>query len=195
MLGRFTEAVMADGDRSLFWEDDASSSDAGNRCKLHVRHALPAKLTSLRTGATQHRLAATFDVQSTMSWCLWYCIMILCRMLPTAEEMADVICKTPADRIEEMIPKTILIDGTMTPADRPGDKTARKTRYTGRKKRRMYNTPVTTNLDGLAPDCSETVDGSVNDKGLMNAGGGPDLKTHESNEERRKRRRSGKRRL
>ena len=121
--------------------------------------------------------------------------MILCRMLPTAEEMADVICKTPADRIEEMIPKTILIDGTMTPADRPGDKTARKTRYTGRKKRRMYNTPVTTNLDGLAPDCSETVDGSVNDKGLMNAGGGPDLKTHESNEERRKRRRSGKRRL
>ncbi len=52
MLGRFTEAVMADGDRSLFWEDDASSSDAGNRCKLHVRHALPAELTSLRTGAT-----------------------------------------------------------------------------------------------------------------------------------------------
>ena len=42
----------------------------------------------------------------------------------------------------------------------------------------MYNTLVTTNLDSLALDCSETVDGSVNDKGLMNAGGGPDFGRH-----------------
>ncbi len=171
---------MADGDRPLFWEDDASRSDAGNRCKLHIRHALPAELMSLRTGATQHHLAATFDVdQSTISRYLQYCIVILRKILPTAEKIADVIRKTPAGRIEELIPKkTILVDGTLTPIDRPGDKTARKTRYTGRKKRHMYNTLVTTNLDGLALDCSETVDGSVNDKGLMNAGGGPDFGRH-----------------
>ncbi len=80
---------------------------------------------------------------------------------------------------EELIPKkTLLIDGTLTPVDRPGDRTARKTRYSGRKKRHMFNTLVTTNLDSLALDCSETVDGSVNDKGLMNAGGVPDFGRH-----------------
>ncbi len=52
----------------------------------------------------------------------------------------------------------------------------------------MYNTLVTTNLDSLALDCSETADGSVNDKGLMNAGGVPDLKAHKSNEGRKRRR-------
>ncbi len=125
---------MADGDRPLFWEDDASRSDAGNWCKLHIRHALLAELMSLMTSATQHHLAATFDVdQSTISRYLQYCIMILRKILPTAEKMADVIRKTPADRIEELIPKTILVDGILTPVVRSGDKTARKTRYTGRK--------------------------------------------------------------
>ncbi len=52
---------MADRDRPLFWEDDAYSSDVGNRCKLHIRHALPAELTSPRIRVTQYHLAATFD--------------------------------------------------------------------------------------------------------------------------------------
>ena len=181
ILERFTGTVMADKDRPIFWEDDARSSDAGNRCRLHVRHALLAVLMSLRTSATQHHLAATFDVdQSTMSRYLRYGIVALHQILPTAEKITEVIRRTPADKIEEkLIPKrTILIDGTLTPVARPGDRTARKTRYTGRKKRHMYNTLVTTNLDGLALDCSETADGSVNDKGLMNAGGGPDFGRH-----------------
>ncbi len=111
-------------------------------------------------------------------------------MLPTAERITDVIRKTPADRTEErLIPKkTILIDGTPTPVDRLGDKTARKTRYTGRKKRHMYNTLATTNLDGLMLHCGDTADGSVNDNGMMNAGGDPDLKAHQINEKHKKRR-------
>ncbi len=181
ILERFTETVMADVDRPIFWEDDMNRSDAGNRCKLHIRHALLAVLMSMRTNATQQHLAATFDVdQSTISRYLQYCIVVLRQVLPTTEKIKDVICKTPADKLDEkLIPKrTLLIDGTLTPVDRPGDKTAGETRYTGRKKRHMYNTLVTTNLGGLMMDCSKTADGSVNDKGMMNAGGGPDFGRH-----------------
>ncbi len=39
-------------------------------------------------------------------------------------------------------------------------------------------TPVTTNLDGLVLHCGKTADGNVNDKGMMNAGGGPDFGRH-----------------
>ena len=174
ILERFTDTVMDDEDRPLFWEDDARSRDARNRRRLHVRHALFAVLMSLRTGATQQHLAATLDVdQSTMSRYLRYCIVILHQILPIAEKMTDVIRRTPADRIEEkLIPKrTILIDGTLTPAGRPWDRTARKTRYAGRRKRHTYDTPVTVNLDGLLIlHCDDTANGSVNDKGVMNAG-------------------------
>ena len=140
-LERFTETVMGDKDRSIFWEDDTRSKDAGNRRRLHVRHALLAVLMSMRISATQQHLAATFDVdQSTMSRYLQYCIVALRQILPTAEKMTDVIRRTPADRIEEeLIPKrTLLIDGTLTPADRLGDETARRTRYAGRRKRSIY---------------------------------------------------------
>ncbi len=40
VLERFTKEVMDDGGRPIFWEDDMNRSDAGNRCRLHVRHAL-----------------------------------------------------------------------------------------------------------------------------------------------------------
>ena len=181
ILERFTEEVMDDEDRPLFWEDDVRGGDAGNRCKLYIRHALLAVLMSIRTKATQHHLAATFDVdQSTMSRYLRYGAVLLRRLLPASEKLASIICKTPAGKLEEvLIPKkTLLIDGTLTPVDRPGDRTARKTRYSGRKKRHMFNTIITSNLDGLILHCGKTVDGSVNDKGVMNAGGGPDFGRH-----------------
>ena len=42
----------------------------------------------------------------------------------------------------------------------------------------MYDTLVTTNLDGLILHCSDTADGSVNDKGMINARGGHDFGRH-----------------
>ena len=100
VLKRFTDAVMADGGRFLFWKDNAKNKDAGNRCKLHIRHALLAVLMNLRANATQQHLAATFDIdQSTMSRCLQHCIVILRQILPVAEKIADIICKIPADKI------------------------------------------------------------------------------------------------
>ncbi len=107
-----------------------------------------------RSNVTQDALGVLFDIdQSTVCRYLKFADSVLAEILPTADKITDLIKNAnTAEQLEELIPKkTIIIDGTEVPRQRPQDKDKRKDTYSGKKKRFTINTTTITNKAGLIP--------------------------------------------
>ena len=89
-------------------------------------------------------------------------------MTATADFMTSLLkkCKT-VDDIREIIPDLrILVDGTHIERVRPGDGTARKAAYSGKKKF-TFNVQVMTDHAGMPLNLGDVVDGSTHDYTLF----------------------------
>ena len=94
---------------------------------------------------------------------------ILGEMTVTADFMTEALkaCKSPDDMREIMPRIRILMDGTHIERVRPGDGTARKAAYSGKKKKFTFNVQVISNETGLVLNLRMVVDGSIHDYTLF----------------------------
>ena len=138
----------------------------GNMCKLYPRHVLLLTAMRTHTATNEGAMEPGFGVvQSSISNYLDLGYRILGEMTITADFMTEVLkaCKSPDD-IREIMPHIrIPVDGTHTERVRPGDGTARKAAYSGKKKRFTFNVRVLSNHTGLVLNLSMVVDGSTHD--------------------------------
>ena len=61
----------------------------------------------------------------------------------------------------------LMLDGTHVRTVRPGDAVDRRSRYSGKKKHRPFNTNMVTGGNGLIVFADESVDGSTHDLTLL----------------------------
>ena len=173
ILERTGACATASGDMPLFRDDESRTSDPGNRCKLHLRHALLMSLIRKKDNPTQGTLQAIFGVDQT-SVCRYLKVMsrILAAVLPTAKNISKEIaaCETK-EEFKRIVPGPgggdVTADGTHCPVQRPSEKTARRMIYSGEKKRFTYNTNVYTNTDGVVIGISRSSVGSTGDITLL----------------------------
>ena len=169
-LGHVEAFIKSAPDMPLFRDDPRHAGKPGNRCKLHIRHLV--LLTAMRTytAAMEDAMEPWFDVdQSNISRYLDLGYRILGEMTATADFMTSLLkkCKTVND-IREIIPDLrILVDGTHIERVRPGDGTARKAAYSGKKKQFTFNVQVMTDHAGMPLNLSDVVDGSTHDYTLF----------------------------
>ena len=93
---------------------------------------------------------------------------VLAETLPTAEKISGEIASADTkEGFKKMVPGPgggdIFIDGTHCPVQRPSEKTLRRMKYSGKKKRFTNNTSVYTNRDGAVIGISKSTVGSVGD--------------------------------
>ena len=171
---RHVEAyVTASGEMPLFCDDESRASDPGNRCKLRLRHALLMALVRKKDNPTQGTLQAIFGVDQT-SVCRYLKVMdkILAAVLPTAKNISKEIaeCKT-VEGFKKRVPGPdrgdITVDGTHCPVLRPSEKSLRRMRYSGKKKRFTNNTNIYINADGVIIGMSKSFVGSTGDIMLL----------------------------
>lgn len=173
ILGRVEVHAIASGDMPLFRDDGSRASDPGNRCKLHLRHALLMALIRKKDNPTQGTLQAIFGVDQT-SVCRYLKVMdqTLAAVLPTARKISEEIasCQTK-DEFKKMVPGSeggdVFVDGTHCPVQRPAEKTVRRMRYSGKKRKFTNNTNVYTNAGGAIIGISRSSVGSTNDITLL----------------------------
>ena len=164
-LNHFEAYVKSAPNMPLFRGDDRNAGKPGNRCKLYPRHIL--LLTAMRTytAMKEEAMPPWFGVeQSNIPNYLNLGYRILAEMTVTADFMTETLkaCKSPDDMREIMPHIRILVDGTHIEWVRPGDGTARKAAYSGKKKF-TFNVQVMSNHAGLALNLSMVVDGSIHD--------------------------------
>ena len=169
-LNHFEAYVKSAPNMPLFRGDARNAGKPGNRCKLPPKHVL--LLTSMRTytAAREDALEPWFGVdQSSISRYLDLGYRILGGMTVTADFMTEMLkaCKSPDDMREIMPRIRILVDGTHIERVRPGDSTARKAAYSGKKKRFTFNVQVMSNGTGLVLNLSPVADGSTYDYTLF----------------------------
>ena len=171
---RHVEAyVTASGETPLFCDDESRASDPGNRCKLRLRHALLMALVRKKDNPTQGTLQAIFGVDQT-SVCRYLKVMdkILAAVLPTAKNISKdiVACKT-VEGFKKRVPGPdggdITVDGTHCPVLRPSEKSLRRMRYSGKKKRFTNNTSIYINANGVIIGMSKSFVGSTGDIMLL----------------------------
>ena len=171
---RHVEAyVTASGETPLFCDDESRASDPGNRCKLRLRHALLMALVRKKDNPTQGTLQAIFGVDQT-SVCRYLKVMdkILTAVLPTAKNISKEIaeCKT-VEGFKKRVPGPdggdITVDGTHCPVLRPSEKSLRRMRYSGKKKRFTNNTNIYINADRVIIGMSKSFVGSTGDIMLL----------------------------
>ena len=122
---------------------------------------------------TQGTLQAIFGIDQT-SVCRYLQVMdaILAEVLPTARNISQEIasCETK-EEFKGIVPGDdggdIMIDGTHCPVQRPSEKTVRRMRYSGKKKRFTNNTNVCINNQGVIIGISKSTVGSTNDITLL----------------------------
>ena len=157
-------------DMPLFRRDARHAGKPGNRCKLHIRHLVLLTTMRIYTAAREDAMEPWFGVdQSNISRYLDLGYRILGEMTATADFMTSLLkkCKTVND-IREIIPDLrILVDGTHIERVRPGDGTARKAAYSGKKKKFTFNVQVMTDHAGMPLNLSDVVDGSTHDYTLF----------------------------
>ena len=160
-------------DVRLFCEDRTRKSEPGNRCKLSLRHALLMVLKEKRDNTEQEILKVDFGVdQSNISRYIKCVNEILKATLPTGKNIAREIaaCETK-EEFKKIVPGCnggeFTIDGTHSPAQRPTEKTLRRMRYSGKKKRFTNNTTVIINKDGVIVGVSDSAVGSTSDITLL----------------------------
>ena len=173
MLERAERFLAHSGQMPLFRDDAGRASDPGNRCKLYLRHALLMALIHKKDNPTQGALAAIFGIdQTTVSRYLQVMDRMLAETLPTAEKISEEIASADTkEEFKKMVPGPgggdIFIDGTHCPVQRPSEKTLRRMKYSGKKKRFTNNTNVYTNRDGAVIGISKSTVGSVGDITLL----------------------------
>ena len=157
----------------LFRDDERRASDPGNRCRLYLRHALLMALVHKKDNPTQGVLAAFFGIdQTTVSRYLQVMDRMLAETLPTAAKISEEIAGAATqEEFKRIVPGQgggdIFLDGTHCPVQRPSERTLRRMKYSGKKKRFTNNTNVYTNRDGVIIGISESTVGSVGDITLL----------------------------
>ncbi len=152
------------GGAPLFSED--GTPDPGNRCLPGRRSVLLLALFRKRSNVTQDALGVLFDAdQSTVCRYLRFADSVLAGILPTAEKMTRLVKKAEtSEQLEQLMPdRTIIIDGTEVPRQRPQDRDKRKNTYSGKKKRFTINTTITTNRAGLILAAGRSFEGGTHD--------------------------------
>ena len=173
MLERAERFLAHSGQMPLFRDDDGRASDPGNRCRLYLRHALFMALVHKKDNPTQGVLAAFFGIdQTTVSRYLQVMDRMLAETLPTAAKISEEIAGAATqEEFKRIVPGQgggdIFLDGTHCPVQRPSEKTLRRMKYSGKKKRFTNNTNVYTNRDGVIIGISESTVGSVGDITLL----------------------------
>ena len=173
MLERAERFLVHSGQMPLFRDDERRASDPGNRCKLYLRHALLMALVHKKDNPTQGVLAAFFGIdQTTVSRYLQVMDRMLAETLPTAAKISEEIAGAATqEEFKRIVPGQgggdIFLDGTHCPVQRPSEKTLRRMKYSGKKKRFTNNTNVYTNRDGAIIGISESTVGSVGDITLL----------------------------
>ena len=160
----WAESKRHNKDAPLFSEDE--TPDPGNRCLLDRRSVLLLALFRKRSNVTQDALGVLFDVdQSTVCRYLRFADSVLAGILPTADRMTRLVKKAEtSEQLEQLMPdRTIIIDGTEVPRQRPQDKDKRKNTYSGKKKRFTINTTITTNRAGLILAAGRSFEGGTHD--------------------------------
>ena len=172
MLERAERFLAHSGQMPLFRDDDRAS-DPGNRCRLYLRHALFMALVHKKDNPTQGVLAAFFGIdQTTVSRYLQVMDRMLAETLPTAAKISEEIAGAATqEEFKRIVPGQgggdIFLDGTHCPVQRPSERTLRRMKYSGKKKRFTNNTNVYTNRDGVIIGISESTVGSVGDITLL----------------------------
>ena len=173
MLERAGRFLAHSGQMPLFRDDERRASDPGNRCRLYLRHALLMALVHKKDNPTQGVLAAFFGIdQTTVSRYLQVMDRMLAETLPTAAKISEEVAGAATqEEFKRMVPGPgggdIFIDGTHCPVQRHSEKTLRRMKYSGKKKRFTNNTNVYTNRDGVIIGISESTVGSVGDITLL----------------------------
>ncbi len=141
MLEHAKEFMKDSGQMPLFRDDDSRRSDPGNRCKLHLRHALLMALMHKKDNITQGVLGAVFGIdQAAVSRYLKVLDAMLEGVLPTADKISKEIAAAPTkEEFKKIVPGPdggeIFADGTHCPVQRPSERTVRRMRYSGKKKK------------------------------------------------------------
>ena len=140
MLERAKVFLTHSGQMPLFCDNASRASDPGNRCKLHLRHALLMALMHKKENITQGTLAAFFGIdQSTVSRYFPVMDAMLAGILPTADNISEEVAAAPTrEDFKKIVPGSdggeIFIDGTHCPIQRPSVKSVRRMKYSGKKK-------------------------------------------------------------
>ena len=151
MLEQAERFLVHSGQMPLFRDDDRRASDPGSRCRLYLRHALLMALVHKKDNPTQGVLAAFFGIdQTTVSRYLQVMDRMLAETLPTAAKISEEIAGAATqEEFKRIVPGQgggdIFLDGTHCPVQRPSEKTLRRMKYSGKKKRFTNNTNVYTN--------------------------------------------------
>ena len=173
ILGQVEVYAMTSGKMPLFCDDESWASDLGNRCKLRLRHALLLALVRKKDNLAQGTLQTIFGVDQT-SACRYLKVMdkILAAVLPTTKNTSKEIaaCKTVEEFKRRVLGPDrgdITVDGTHCSVLRPSEKTVRRMRYSGKKKRFTNNTNVYINADGVIIGISRSSVGFTVDVTLL----------------------------
>ncbi len=173
MLAYAKEFMKDSGQMPLFRDDDSRRSDPGNRCKLHLRHALLMALMHKKDNITQGVLGAVFGIdQAAVSRYLKVIDAMLEGVLPTADKISKEIAAAPTkEEFKKIVPGPdggkIFADGTHCPVQRPSERTVRRMKYSGKKKKFTNNTNVYANENGVIIGISKSTVGSVGDITLL----------------------------
>ena len=173
MLVYAKEYMKHSGQMPLFRDDDSRKSDPGNRCKLHLRHALLMALMHKKDNITQGVLGAVFGIdQAAVSRYLKVIDEMLEGTLPTANSVSGEISAAPTkEEFKKIVPGPdggkIFADGTHCPVQRPSERTVRRMKYSGKKKKFTNNTNVYANENGVIIGISKSTVGSVGDITLL----------------------------
>ncbi len=173
MLERAKVFLTHSGQMPLFCDNASRASDPGNRCKLHLRHALLLALIRKKDNPAQGVLAAFFGIdQTTVSRYIPVMDAMLTGILPTADNISEEVAAAPTkEDFKKIVPGSdggeIFIDGTHCPIQRPSVKSVRRMKYSGKKKKFTNNTNVYTNRNGVVIGISKSTVGSVGDITLL----------------------------
>ena len=173
ILERAKEYMKHSGQMPLFRDNDSRKSDPGNRCKLHLRHALLMALMHKKDNITQGVLGAVFGIdQAAVSRYLKVIDAMLEGTLPTANSVSEEIsAASTKEEFKKIVSGSdgggIFADGTHCPVQRPSERTVRRMKYSGKKKRFTNNTNVYTNKNGVIIGISKSIVGSVGDITLL----------------------------
>ena len=109
-LERAGACAIASGDMPLFRDDESRASDSGNRCKLHLRHALLMSLIRKKDNPTQCTLQAILGIDQT-SVCRYLKMMdrILASVPRTTKNVSEEIatCRTK-EEFKRIVPRVTL---------------------------------------------------------------------------------------
>ena len=173
ILERAGAYATAFGKMPLFHDDESRASDPGNRCKLRLRHALFMALARKKDNPPQGTLQAIFWIDQT-NVCRYLKVMdkILAEVLPTANNISKEIAACQAkEEFKRMVPGDdggdVMTDGTHCQVQRPSEKTVRRMRHSGKKKRFTNNTNVCINNKGVIIGISKSTVCSTNDITLL----------------------------